>query len=56
MIEPLNRRLRASNKGYGIAFCGLQLASKFYADDGTLVTNSMVDMIDFLDPVDQFSE
>ena len=56
MIEPLIRWLRTSNKGYGIAYCGLQLASKWYADDGTLVTSSVEDMIVFLDQVDQFSK
>ena len=52
MTEPLIRWLYASNKGYDIASCGLQLASKWYADDRTLVTNSVEDMIVFLDLVD----
>ncbi len=52
MIEPLIRWLLASNKGYDIASCGLHLASKWYADDGTLVTNSVEDMIFLLDLVD----
>jgi hypothetical protein len=55
MIEPLIRLLRASNKGY-ITSCGLQLASKWYADDGTLVANSVEDMISLLDVIRQFSE
>jgi hypothetical protein len=40
MIEPLIRWLKASQKGYYMKSCGLRLASKWYADDGTLVTNS----------------
>ena len=56
MIEPLIRGLRASNKGYDIAACGLQLANKWYADDRTLVTNSIEDMIVLLILVDQFSK
>ena len=50
------RWLRASHKGYNISSCGLQLASKWYADDGTLVTNTVDDMIVLLDLVDQFSK
>ncbi len=56
MIEPIIRRLRVSHKGYGIASCGLHLASKWYADDRTLVTDSVEDMIVLLDLVDQFSK
>ena len=55
MFEPLIRWLRASDKGYGIASCGLQLDSKWYADDETLVINSVEDTIVLLDLVDQFS-
>ena len=56
MIELLNRWVRASNKGYNIASCALQLAIKWNTDDGTLVTNSVEDMFVFLDLVDQFSK
>jgi hypothetical protein len=56
MIEPLIRWIRASNKGYDIASCGLQLANKWYADDGTLVTNSVEDTISLLDLVGQISK
>jgi hypothetical protein len=42
-------------KGYDIASCGLQLASKCYADDGTLLTNSVEDMISLLDTIQKFS-
>jgi hypothetical protein len=49
MVEPLIRWLKASGKGYDIASCGLNLASKWYADDGTLITNSVEDMIALLD-------
>jgi hypothetical protein len=56
VIEPLIRWLRASNKGYDIASCDLHLASKWYADDGTLVTNLVEDMFVLLDLVDQFSK
>jgi hypothetical protein len=55
IIETLIRWLRASNKGYATASCDLQLASKWYADDGALVTNSVEDMIVLLDMFNQFS-
>ena len=55
IIKPLIRWLRASNKGYEIVSCGLQRVSKWYADDGTLITNSVEDTIVLLDLVDQFS-
>ncbi len=48
MIEPLIRWLTASGKGYNLASCGLKLASKWYTDDGTLLTNSVEDMISLL--------
>jgi hypothetical protein len=56
MIEPLIRWLNAADKGYNITSCGLQLASKWYADDGTLVTNSVDDMMSLLSIVQQFSD
>jgi hypothetical protein len=56
MIEPLIRWLNAADKGYRISSCGLKLASKWYADDGTLVTNSVDDMISLLAIVQKFSE
>ena len=49
MVKPLIRWLNASGKGYNIASCGLRLASKCYADDGTLIPNSAEDMISLLD-------
>ena len=49
MVEPLIRWLTASGKGYDIASCGLKLASKWYADGGTLLTNTIEDMISLLD-------
>ena len=49
MVEPLIRWLEASDKGYDIASCDLNLASKWYADDGTLITISVEDMIALLD-------
>ena len=55
MAEPLIIWLTASGKGYDIASCGLQLASKWYADDGTIITNSVEDMISLLDIIQQFS-
>jgi hypothetical protein len=51
MVEPLIRWLMASGKGYDVALCGLKLASKWYADDGTLITNYVEDMISLLDIV-----
>jgi hypothetical protein len=56
MTEPIIRWLRISNKAYDIASCGLQLANKRYADDGTLVTNSVGDMIVLLDLIDKLSK
>jgi hypothetical protein len=55
MVEPLIRWLTASGKGYDIASCGLKLVSKWYADDGTFLTNSVEDMISLLDIIQQFS-
>ena len=55
MVEPLIRWLTASGKEYDIAACGLKLASKWYADDGTLITNSIEDIISLLDIIQQFS-
>ena len=54
MIEPLIRRLTASQKSYDIISCGLRLAIKWSADDGTLVSNTINDMITLLDIVKQF--
>ena len=45
MIKPIIRWLKASQKGYDITSYGLQLASKWYADDGTVVTNTIDDTI-----------
>ena len=45
----------ASGKGYDIASRDLKLASTWYADDGTLITNSVEDMISFMDTIHQFS-
>ncbi len=55
MVEPLICRLTASGKGYDIVSCGLKLASKWYADDGTLVTNSVEDTISLMGIVHHFS-
>jgi len=55
MVEPLIRWLTAADKGYDITSYGFKLASKWYADDGTLVTNSIEDMISLLDTVRKFS-
>jgi hypothetical protein len=44
MTEPLIRWLTASQKGYTITSCGFRLASKWYADDGTLVTDTIDEM------------
>jgi hypothetical protein len=56
MIEPLIRWLNASQKGYNITSCGLKLAIKWYVDYGTLVTNTIEDMVTLLDIVEQFSD
>jgi hypothetical protein len=55
MVEPLVMLLNASGKGYDIASCGLKLAIKWYVDDGTLITNSVEDMISLLDMIQQLS-
>jgi hypothetical protein len=52
MIEPLIRWLNASQKGYYITFCGLRMASKWYANDDTLVTDTIEDMVTLLDLVE----
>ena len=49
MVEPLIIWLTVSGKGYDIVSCGLKLASKWYADDGALITNTVEDMISLLD-------
>ena len=56
MIELLILWLNAADKGYNITSRGLQLSSKWYADDGTLVTNSVDDLLSLLSIVQQFSE
>jgi hypothetical protein len=56
MVEPLIRWLNAVNKGYDITSCGPTLTIKWYADDGTLIANSVEDMISLLDIVQQFSD
>ncbi len=56
MIEPLIRWLNAADKGYRITSCGLKLAIKWYADDGTLVTNSVEDMVSLLAIVQKISD
>ncbi len=54
MVEPLIRWLTISGKGYDIASCGLKLASKWYADNIAIITNSVEDMISLLDIIQQF--
>ncbi len=56
MIESLMRWLNASNKDCDMTSCGLRLASKWYADDGTLVTKTIEEMVALLDIVEQFSD
>jgi hypothetical protein len=51
MFEPLTSWLTAADKGYTITSCVYNLSMKWYADDGTLVTNSVEDMISLLDLV-----
>ena len=55
MIEPLIRWLTASQEGYDITSCGLRIASKWSADDGAVITNTIDDMSIMLDIVKQFS-
>ena len=49
MAEPLIRWLTSTGKGYGITSRDLKVVSKWYADDGILITNSVEDMISLLD-------
>jgi hypothetical protein len=56
MIEPLIRWLNASHKGYDMTSCGLRPASKWYANDGTLITNIIQDMVTLLDIVELFND
>ncbi len=55
MVEPLIIWLTATGKVYDIASCGLQLASKWYDDECTLLTNSVEDMISLLDIIQHIS-
>ena len=55
VVEPLIRWLTASGKGYDIASCDLKLASRLYVDYGTLITNSVEDMISLMDIIQQYS-
>ena len=56
MVEPLIGWLTASGKRYDIASCGLKPASKWFADDGTILTISVENMISLLDIIQQFSK
>ena len=56
VIEPLIRWLNASQKGFDMSSCGLRLASKWYANDDTLVTNAVEDMVTLLDTMELFSD
>jgi hypothetical protein len=49
MVEPLITWLTASGKGNDIASRGLKVVSKWYADDGTLLTNSVEEMVSLLE-------
>ena len=51
MVEPVIRWLTATGKGYDITSCDLKLSSKWYADDDTLITNSVEVMISLLDTI-----
>jgi len=55
MVESLIRWLPASDRGYDITSRGLKLASKWYVNDGTLVTNSVENMISLVEIVQKFS-
>ena len=55
MFKPRIRWLTASGEGCDIASSELKLASKWYVDDGTLITNSVEDMISLVDIIRQFS-
>ena len=55
MMEPLIRWLTSKKKGYQFGSTGLTLASKWYADDATLLANSAPNMISQLHIVDSFS-
>ena len=56
MIEPLIQWLNASQKGHAMTSCDLRLANKGYADDGTLVTNTIEDVVTLLDIVEPLSD
>ena len=55
MVEHLIRWLKASHKVYDIASCHLKFGTKWYADDGPLVTTLVEDIITLLYIVQQFS-
>jgi hypothetical protein len=55
MVEPLIGWLTASGKRYDIASCGLKPASKWFADDGTILTISVEIMISLPDIIQQIN-
>ena len=55
MMEPLIRWINSKKKGYQFGSTKLTLASKWYADDATLLSNSAPDMISQLQVVDSYS-
>ena len=55
VIEAIICWLTVADMGYEIVSCGLKLTNKSHIGDGTLVTNSVEDMISLLGIVRQFS-
>ena len=56
LMEPLIRWLNAKGQGYTFASTGLELASKWYADDATLISDSIPKMISQLQTVERYSD
>jgi hypothetical protein len=55
MVEPLIRWLKSLQKGYTLTSNKLNLASKWYADDATLIAHNVSDLNTQLDVVNTFS-
>jgi hypothetical protein len=56
MVEPLIRWLKFLQKGYTLTSNRLNLSSKWYADDATLVAHNVTDLNTQLEIVNTFSE
>ena len=56
MVEPPIQWLKSIQKGYTLTSNKLNLSSKWYADDATLVAHNVTDLNTQLDIVNKFSD